>query len=59
MRDGSIPLDPEGNIAMQMGCCLASCKEDCKRPPCPCNLNCWSPYEREQIRLNAQKKAER
>lgn len=29
--------------AQQVGCCLASVKEDCTRPPCPCNLDAYSP----------------
>lgn len=29
-----------------IGCCGATSKEDCVRPPCPCNLSAYSPDER-------------
>lgn len=27
------------------GCCGASSKNTCTRPPCPCNMEAWTPQE--------------
>jgi hypothetical protein len=43
--------------AEAVGCCLASSKEDCKRPPCPCNWESWSEGERRAIVARRRKKA--
>ncbi len=42
---------PQLTPAQQAGCCLASSKEECKRPPCPCNLDAWTPGELRHLQL--------
>jgi hypothetical protein len=32
-------------------CCGASCKEDCRTPPCPCNMDHWSLYELRELEM--------
>jgi hypothetical protein len=38
--------------AAYLGCCRASSKEDCRRPPCPCNMDRWT--SRELVELSKQ-----
>lgn len=33
-----------------VGCCRAVGKEECSRPPCPCNLDAYSPAELRELR---------
>ncbi len=35
--------------AVRAGCCLAPSKEQCRRPPCPMNPDCWSADERDAL----------
>jgi hypothetical protein len=37
-----------GSAADAVGCCSAARKEDCKRPPCPCNLDTYTSAELER-----------
>ncbi len=39
--------------AESVGCCRAASKEACTRPPCPCNLNCWTRDELDALRRKA------
>lgn len=34
----------------EMNCCGATNKEKCTKPPCPCNLDCYSPQELKFLR---------
>lgn len=52
------------NSAQSVGCCGAASKEDCTRPPCPCNVDAYSPQELRALRqprrskLTAEQRAE-
>lgn len=43
-------------IAEQEGCCLAQAKDDCTRPPCPCNMDAYSPQELRALKVNEPKR---
>lgn len=38
------------DAADMVNCCRAGSKEDCKRPPCPCNMSAYSPDELRQLK---------
>lgn len=37
------------------GCCGASSKETCAQPPCPCNLEAWTPQELTDLAAERRK----
>lgn len=39
--------------AEHAGCCLAQSKEDCTRPPCPCNMDAYSPQELRALKVRS------